>query len=488
MNAQESVTADTPAPLDAATEKRNRLVISLLLVSAFVVILNETIMGVAIPHLMRDLNASASAAQWLTTAFLLTMAIVIPITGLLLQRFNTRPVFIAAMTMFSLGTLVSALSPGLGMLIVGRVVQAVGTAIMMPLLMTTIMNLVPPETRGRTMGNISIVISVAPAIGPTISGLILSVLDWRWMFLLVLPIALASLALGAMRIVNVTTPRYAPIDAASVILSVFGFGGLVYGLSNMGAEATGPVSGWTALGVGVVAIAAFVRRQLALQREDRALLDLRTFASKTFSVSVVMMAISMMSLFGMLILLPIYMQNVLGLDALKTGLLLLPGGLVMGLLAPPVGTLYDKHGPTPLIVPGSVIVCGVMWALAMMNEQTPVAALLAAHVALSVGLALTFTPLFSASLGSLPPKFYSHGSAVIGSIQQVAGAAGTALFIAVMSTQAAAQLAAGQSQVLATSHGIRAAFVWGAAISIFMVVAAFFVRKPPTSPDMPHGH
>ncbi|MFN3430263.1 MAG: MFS transporter, partial [Candidatus Sericytochromatia bacterium] len=205
MTTQETPIAHLPA--DPDTEKRNQLVISLLLVSAFVVILNETIMGVAIPHLMRDHNATASAAQWLTTAFLLTMAIVIPITGFLLQRFHTRPVFITAMTMFSLGTLVSALAPGLAMLIVGRVIQAIGTAIMMPLLMTTIMNLVPPETRGRTMGNISIVISVAPAIGPTISGLILSVLDWRWMFLLVLPIALASLALGAVRIVNVTTPR-----------------------------------------------------------------------------------------------------------------------------------------------------------------------------------------------------------------------------------------------------------------------------------------
>ena len=177
---------------------RNKLVIVLLLVSAFVVILNETIMGVALPHLMADLDISASAAQWLTTAFMLTMAVVIPVTGYLLQRLNTRPVFILAMSLFSAGTLISALAPGFAMLVIGRIVQASGTAIMMPLLMTTVMTLVPPESRGRTMGNISIVISVAPAIGPTISGLILSVLEWRWLFLLVLPIALCALALGAM--------------------------------------------------------------------------------------------------------------------------------------------------------------------------------------------------------------------------------------------------------------------------------------------------
>ncbi|HEV7950719.1 MAG TPA: MFS transporter, partial [Glaciihabitans sp.] len=169
-----------------STDKRDQLVIRLLLVSAFVVILNETIMGVALPQLMNDLDITASLAQWLTTAFLLTMAVVIPITGFLLQRFNTLPVFIAAMTLFSMGTAIAAIAPGFEVLVVGRVVQASGTAIMMPLLMTTALTLVPKASQGRTMGNISIVISVAPAIGPTISGLILSVLDWRWMFILVL--------------------------------------------------------------------------------------------------------------------------------------------------------------------------------------------------------------------------------------------------------------------------------------------------------------
>jgi DHA2 family lincomycin resistance protein-like MFS transporter len=492
MNTPQPQTAPLPAaPTDAETAARNRLVISLLLVSAFVVILNETIMGVAIPRLMADLGVTASAAQWLTTAFLLTMAIVIPITGFLLQRLHTRTVFILAMSMFSLGTLVSALAPGLVMLVVGRIVQAIGTALMMPLLMTTVMNLVPPETRGRTMGNISIVISVAPAIGPTISGLILSVLSWRWMFLLVLPIALGALLLGVLKLKNVTVPRYAPLDFLSVGLSVFGFGGLVYGLSNMGeAAGAGPVSGGVSLGIGAVALVLFVWRQLALQSADRALLDLRTFASRTFTVSVVLMAISMMALFGTIILLPIYMQNVLGLDALKTGLLLLPGGLVMGLMAPPVGRLYDRHGPTPLILPGATLVSAVMWGMAFMNEFTHVGWLLAAHIVLSIGLALMFTPLFSASLGSLPPKLYSHGSAVIGTIQQVAGAAGTALFIALMANQMAALTASGLSEIASTAGGIRTAYLWGAVISTFAVVAAFFVRKPAENPqqEVPHAH
>ena len=158
------------APADVGNAARNRLVINVLLVSTFVVMLNETAMSVAIPPLMAALEVPASAAQWLTTAFLLTMAVVIPITGFLLQRLNTRPIFILAMVLFSLGTGVAAIAPDLTVLVLARVVQATGTAIMMPLLMTTVMTLVPPHERGKMMGNISIVMSVAPAIGPAVGG------------------------------------------------------------------------------------------------------------------------------------------------------------------------------------------------------------------------------------------------------------------------------------------------------------------------------
>ena len=478
--------APASALTDSETAARNRLVIALLLVSAFVVILNETVMSVAIPHLMADLNITAAAAQWLTSAFMLTMAVVIPITGYLLQRLNTRPVFILAMSLFSTGTLISGTAPGFELLLVGRVVQACGTAIMMPLLMTTVMNLVPPQSRGKTMGNISIVMSVAPALGPTISGFILEHLDWRWMFYLVLPIALAALALGYAKIKNVTTPSKAPLDVLSIVLSAFGFGGLVYGLSNLGGEASHAAASvfpaWLPLAVGAVSIALFIMRQLALQKRDSALLDLRTFTSPVFTVSVVMMAISMMAMFGSLILLPIYMQNVLGLDASQTGLLLLPGGLVMGLMAPFVGRLFDRFGARVLIVPGTVLVSSVLWIMTTLDQSTSVFLLLGLHVTLSVGLALMFTPLFTSSLGSLPRHLYSHGSAVIGTIQQVAGATGIALFVSLMTLRTSELIADGVSTIPATSQGIQLAFLCGAITSLFAIVAAFFIRRPPSVP------
>jgi len=475
------------APLVADNAGRNRLVINLLLVATFVVILNETLMAVAIPRLMRDLNVTAGAVQWLTTAFLLTVSVVIPVTGFLLQRMNTRPIYMLAMSLFTLGTLTATLASDLEVLILARIIQASGTAIMMPLLMTTVMTLAPPQTRGKTMGRISTVISVAPAIGPTISGIILNYLSWRWLFILVLPISLGALALGARRIQNVTTPHRAAIDAISVVLSGVAFGGLVYGLSNIGVPAapgTLPAGIWSA--VGAVFLAAFIFRQISLQRKGYPLLDLRTFESRNFTVSVLLMAALMMALFGTIILLPIYLQNVLGLSTLQTGLLLLPGGLLMGLLGPHVGRLYDKAGPIRLLVPGVIVVSVVLWAMTLLGSATWVGYILAGHVVMSVGFALLFTPLFTVSLSSLKPSLYSHGSAVIGSIQQVAGAAGVALFVALMSARATTLAARGLSQVDALTGGIRNGFLCGAVISLFAVACVFFVQKPSGRPELGH--
>ncbi|MCU1413486.1 MAG: transporter [Microbacteriaceae bacterium] len=483
--ATESTPIRTEAPknLDA----RNRLVIVVLMISVFVMILNETILGVALPQLSSDLHIAPSAAQWLTAAFLLTMAVVIPITGFLLQRFNTRPVFITALSLFSAGTLVAAIAPGFDILLVARVIQAGGTAIMFPLLMTTVMNLVPEQSRGRMMGNISIVISVAPAIGPTISGLILNALPWRFLFLLVLPIAVAALIIGGILMKNVTEPTHTRIDIGSIVLSAVGFGGVVFGLSNAG-TATSVLEIFAPLVIGALALVAFVLRQLVLQRTDRALLDLRTFKSRTFTFSIVMFTISMMAMFGVIVLLPFYLVRVLHQDTLTVGLLLLPGGLIMGLLSPVVGRIYDRFGPTLLLVIGSVLVSADLWAMTLLNEHSSIFWVLAAHVTLSIGLALLFTPLFTASLGSVEPTLYSHGSAIVATMQQVAGAAGTALFVTIMSAQVATLSAQGASPATATNAGIHAAFMIGAIISLFAIPAAFFVRKNPNAGPMPMGH
>ncbi|EME54287.1 putative multi-drug efflux MFS permease [Rhodococcus ruber BKS 20-38] len=468
----------TAAP-DRTLDRGSKLLIGVLVIAAFVMILNETIMSVALPRLMEDLKITASTAQWLTTGFLLTMAVVIPITGYLFQRFTLRRVFIASMGIFSLGTLLAAIAPGFEVLLAGRVTQAAGTAIMLPLLMTTVLRVVPAHKRGSMMGIISIVIAVAPAIGPTLSGTVLNALDWRWMFWLVLPIALAAFALGASLVKNFTTPIAIPLDLVSVLLSVFAFGGIVYGLSSIGhsaGEASVPV--WFPLAVGVTALVVFVRRQLSRQDNGLALLDLRPFATPIFSIGLGMLSISMMALFGALILLPLYLQNVRGLDTLTTGLLLLPGGLAMGVLSPIVGRIFDRFGPRVLVIPGATIVSSSLWLMTTLNSESALPWVVAIHSLLMAGLATVMTPLMTSSLGSLPSELYSHGSAIFNTVQQLAGAAGTALFITVMSSTAASRVAEGASELSANQSGVHTAFLYGGAVSLVAIAASFFIRKP----------
>ncbi|MDO8382873.1 MAG: DHA2 family efflux MFS transporter permease subunit [Microbacterium sp.] len=489
-------TGSTAIGAHGLTRAQNRI-IWLLLAAAFVAILNETTMGVAIPHLIDDLSITAVAAQWLTTAFMLTMAVVIPITGFLLQRYTTRQVFIAAMGLFSLGTLLAFISPGFETLLGARVVQASGTAIMMPLLMTMLMTIVPPHLRGRMMGRVSVVMALAPAIGPTVSGLLLDTVGWRWIFGLVLPIALVALAAGARWMTNLGDTRKAPIDILSVILSAFGFGGLVFGLSQIGggghggdaaADSMSTVTLVVSLTIGVVALTLFVWRQIRLQQRDMALLDLRVFRSLNFTLSITQMLIVAAAFFGAITVLPLYLQRVVGISALETGLVVLPGALAMGLLGPVIGRIYDKYGPRVLLVPGSIIASATLWFYTSLSEATPIPVVIVAQTVLSVGLALSFTPLFTASLGSLEPRLYSYGSAVLATIQQVAGAAGIALLITIMSSVAAGAVAEGVGEIAAEASGVRMAFMIAAIISTPAILIAFFIRKPADSIGAPPVH
>ncbi|ORI24926.1 MDR family MFS transporter [Rhodococcus sp. 1168] len=456
----------------------SKMLIGVLVVASFVMILNETIMSVALPRLMIDLTITATTAQWLTTGFMLTMAVVIPTTGYLFQRFTLRQMFISAMTLFSAGTLLAAVAPGFEILLAGRVIQAGGTAIMLPLLITTVLGLVPVHKRGKMMGVISIVIAVAPAVGPTISGIILDSFAWRVMFWLVLPIALVAFGVGAALVKNVGATSKPPFDAISVVLSAFAFGGIIYGLAGIGHSSEGSsVPVWIPLVVGFVALVVFVLRQLARQKEGRALLDLRPFSTPAFSIGLGLLAISLMTLFGALILLPIYLQSVRGLDTLTTGLMLLPGGLMMGVLAPFVGRAFDRIGARPLVVPGTIVVSAALWLMTLLDAESPLAMAIGIHVLLSAGLALIMTPLMTSSLGSLPRDLYSHGSAILNTVQQLAGAAGTALFVTIMSNTAASRITGGTDGISASESGVQAAFVCGGLISLVAVAGSFFIRQ-----------
>ncbi|TDC68733.1 DHA2 family efflux MFS transporter permease subunit [Actinomadura sp. GC306] len=464
----------------APTARRTPPVIRLLVIATFVVILNETIMINAIPRLMTDLHITEQAAQWLSTAFMLTMAAVIPVTGWFLQRVTTRRAYALAMGVFLGGTALAAVAPVFEVLLLARIVQATGTAVMMPLLMTTLMTVVPPQERGRVMGNVTLAMSVAPAMGPAVSGVLLQLGSWRLLFLAVLPIAGVVTWRGLARLENVGEPEAGTIDWFSVVTAAAGFGSLVYGLSRFG-ESGGPLI----VAAGAVLIAVFVLRQLRLQRRDAPLLDLRVLRHPTYTLALLLMSLGFMTMLGAMILLPLYLQNLRGLSPLETGLLVMPGGLAMGLLGPAVGRLFDRFGGRVLIVPGSAGIVLTLAGFTQVSMTMPYWQLLGLHALLMVALAATFTPVFTLGLGALPAALYSHGSSMLGTLQQVAAAFGTALVVTVMAARTETRLAAGATEALAQLDGMRLAFIVSAALSVATVVLAVLLPKHPPVLDEP---
>lgn len=488
---QNAVSAAPDAP--DTLPRSAKMTIAALLVAAFVMILNETIMNVALQPLMQEFQVSEPTVQWLTTAFMLTLAVVIPTTGFIIGRFSLRGVFTTAMVLFISGTALAAVAPGFSVLLAGRVVQAAGTAMMLPLLMTTVLTLVPLRRRGVVMGNLSIVISVAPATGPALSGLILHIADWRWLFLVILPVAALALLAGRPRLDPAPGTAGGRLSITSLILAVPGFGGVVYGVSQIGGghgtaevdAATGPgvdPLALTILGVGVACLVAFGWLQIRLQKRGAALLNLTPFRYTMYTRSLLMMLLMMVALFGALILLPLFLQGVRGLDTLGTGLILLPGGLLMALMAPFVGRLYDRVGPRPLVVPGASVLVVALTGMSFLGPETPVAVVLGLHLVLSAGLALLFTPAFTTAMNPLPQPLYSHGSAVLNTLQQLSGAVGTAALVAVVGIGSALAASQGADPDAAALDGFRAAFRVAAILSVGTLILATTLRATEDRP------
>ncbi|APE37004.1 MFS transporter [Nocardia mangyaensis] len=467
----------------APTKKgRTPIVIQVLVLATFVVILNETIMINAIPRLMADLEITERAAQWVSTAFMLTMAAIIPTTGWFLQRVTTRRAYGLAMGVFIAGTALSMIAPTFEVLLIGRIIQAGGTAVMMPLLMTTLMTVVAERDRGRVMGNVTLAISVAPAMGPVISGLVLQIGSWRWLFALMLPIAGAVTWLGLRQLENVGEPQAGAIDLLSVALAALGFGGLVFGLSRF--ESGSYAEPLLIVGAGLALVLLFAWRQTRLQRTGTPLLDLRVLLSGTYTKAVVLMAIAFLAMMGSMILLPLYLQNLRDLSPLETGMLVMPGGLAMGLLGPTVGRLFDQFGGRLLVIPGSIGIAVSLAGFTQISLTMPYWQLLALHILLMVSLAAAFTPVFTLGLGALPMNLYSHGSSMLGTLQQVAAAFGTALVVTVMSTRSTSLIADGTDPTTATLDGMRLAFLISAALSLIVIVMA--VLLPNRAAANPH--
>ncbi|MUG45781.1 MDR family MFS transporter [Paenibacillus woosongensis] len=466
---------------DLQNIKKLPILISLI-IGAFFSILNETLLNIALPKLEVALEVSASTLQWLATGYMLVVGVLIPVSALLVQWFTTRQMFLGAMVLFTVGTFLCGIAPNFEILLIGRILQASGAGLMLPVMMNTILVLYPPETRGAAMGTIGLVIMFAPAIGPTLSGLILQFADWRWLFFLVLPFAIGSIVVSFIFLKNVTTVTKPKVDVLSILLSTLGFGGIVFGFSSAGkADSTwASTEVFVPLIIGGVSLLLFVIRQL---RSKEPMLDFRVFKFSMFTLTTIMLIIAMMTMFSTMLLLPFLMQGVFLMTTFAAGLVLLPGGLLNGLISPVTGKLFDKFGPRALVIPGSTLLVIIMWLFTRIDLQTTTTILILLHVLLMVAIAMIMMPMQTNGLNQLPQRMYPHGTAVLNTLQQIAGAIGVALFISIMTSgqqsyfmsltaePTPAQIAEG------LLSGIHRAFVIGLVFAIIALVLSLFTKR-----------
>ncbi len=452
-------------------EQFNRLsIVSILLGGSFLAILNQTLLITATPHIMEEFNLTENSGQWVTTIFMLVNGIMIPITAFLMETFTTRRLFVVSMSTFILGTIVCALSANFPMLMVGRVIQAAGAGIIMPLMMTIFMLIFAVERRGFAMGISGLVISFAPAIGPSLSGWLIEIFPWRSLFYIILPLALIDLIIGIFFMKNIITRTFPKVDFLSIILSMFGFGGLLYGFSSVGNYGWSNKGVIVSLIVGAITLTIFIVRQLKLKQP---ILEFRVFTYKVYTLTTIIGMIVFTMLIAAETILPIYMQLMAGFTAFESGLMILPGAMIMGILSPFIGKIFDAIGARWLLIIGLAIVSVTTVFYTNLTEHTSLMYLAVVFAIRMIGISMVMMPSTTAGLNVLPTRLIPHGTAMTNTMRQVAASIGTATLVTIMSLTAKDPSEAGVQGLI---HGVNIAFIVATIIAIIGLLLSFYVK------------
>ncbi|WP_035189917.1 DHA2 family efflux MFS transporter permease subunit [Ligilactobacillus equi] len=441
---------------------KTRLIVTvLLLLACFISLASQTMMLTALPVIQKAMHVSLNAAQWLTAGYTLLIGVITPLSSNLYEKFRNRTVFLGIITTFVLGTLLGCLAQNFLTLLLARLVQALAGGLLMSFQMTTMVSIYPPQKRGTILGLSGLVVAFGPAIGPTLSGFIMTTLGWRYLFYLVLPLMVSILILGYIFFPNFKEPQDIKIDYLSVFISLLGsslaLGSLTVFQNNLAVAATMLIS-------GLVILYLFVRRQLKLEQP---MLKVTIFKVRSFRLMTFVGMLAFVALLGTEAMIPIYTQNVWGVSSMVSGLILLPGALCNALAAAIVGPLYDKHGPKYLIISGAILMLIASIPLVTISKDTSIWVLTIFYSFRMIGNAMVFSPAMSEAFKALQLREISHATALNNTLRQTSGAVANTVVV-----------------VLA---GIPASFTVGTRLSMWVIVLAVvlmlgiflqYLRKP----------
>lgn len=471
--------------IDTNGKPYNRgLLVVLLLVGSFCTVLNQTILSTAFPTLMKAFDVSTSTVQWLTTGFLLVNGIMIPISAWLINTISSKWLYISAMSIFLAGTLLCWTALNFPMLLIGRLVQAVGVGVSMPLLQTMMLTIFPANKRGTAMGLAGIVVGLAPAIGPTLSGWVIDNWTWRDLFGMIIPIVVVVVIASFWVMRSVLETKSEPLDVWSVILSTIGFGSMLYGFSSVGDDGWGSPIVLTTLIVGAIFVGLFIWRQLVM---DDPFLNFRVYKSKEFTVSAILSSVVMMAMVGVEMVIPLYLQMVKGMSAFHSGLTLLAGALMMGIMSPITGRAFDRFGAKRLALMGMFLLTIGTIPFAWITKDSATIYIVILYAVRMFGIAMVMMPATTAGMNALPMNMISHGTAVNNTQRQVASSVGTAILVSVLTNVTKNGMPAkhvlttnplsyADQAINATLSGYHAAFWIAIGFSVVALIVAMFLK------------
>ena len=407
--------------------RKELVMVGVLLTGTLLAVLNLTMLSPALPAIMADLHVDATTAQWLTSVYALVEAVIIPLSAYLVGRFTTRQLFISALSVFTAGSLAAALAPNFWVLLLGRILQAACTGAVMPMVFTVILLVFPREKRGTAMGIIGLIIGFAPAVGPSLSGLLVDSVGWRALFAIVTVLGVVVVGLSARLLRNYGDFARTTFDKLSVALSTVGLVCLLYGLSTF-ASTDNMALTLGLIALGMVLVALYARRQLKLPEP---MLNVRILKTRPYATAACVIIIVQAALLGCEVITPLYMQGTLGFSATMSGVAMLPGAVIGAFTGLVSGRLFDRFGVRKVAVPGVLVAVLGASGLARLGMDAGFIAVVLTYTTLVVGLQFTMTPLNTWGVNSLDNRVIQHAQGLSNTMNQVAGSFGTAVLVSV---------------------------------------------------------
>ena len=447
------------------------LMMSILLLGSFLTTLAETLLNNALPVIMSEMNVTQMTAQWLSTGYFLAAGIAMPTAAFFTNQFKLKPLFTSIMAIFLVGLIISATASSFFTLLLGRIIQAISVGISMPLIQNVLTLIFPVEKRGLILGIAGVVISLGPAVGPTLSGFLVEYYSWRILFIFMIPIAAVVLILGLLFLKNVTPTHEDQLDITSVFLSTIGFGILLYGFSNISSL---NLVNLLMILFGLIVVVIFIYRQLHIKNP---LLELKVFLAPSFRRVILLAIFSAISLMGPELIVPLYNQNVRGMSAMNSGLCLLAGALLMAILSLVSGQLYDNSGIKKLAYYGFGLAIMATIPMIWFDDKTSPIFIATIYAIRISALTLVYMPISVLGLNSLPTKYVVYGSTIIVTVQQLATSLGTALLVAATDWGHHFGQSRGLTHKISIQLGYQWAFIMTLTITIICLIISFTIKN-----------